>query len=156
MGMKVHVTGARGFVGSFLTGALREAGHELVDAPPGAQAVVHLAGIAHRRASAQELDAANVRLAEHVAREAAAADAHFVFMSSVKVHGETSDAPLRESSPLAPATRSFHHLPARKRSCTSPPSLIAARVARSSRMSTCASRRASGARRPRRARGWFS
>jgi nucleoside-diphosphate-sugar epimerase len=101
--MKVHVTGAGGFVGSFLTGELASAGHVLAAGVAGAQAVVHLAAVAHRRASAQELDEINVRLVERVAREAAAAGAHLVFLSSVKVHGETSDAPLRESSPIAPA-----------------------------------------------------
>ena len=34
---------------------------------------------------------------------AAAAGAHFVFLSSVKVHGEESLAPFTESSALAPA-----------------------------------------------------
>ena len=38
-----------------------------------------------------------------VARSAAAEGARMVFLSSVKVHGEHSSAPLTESAPLAPA-----------------------------------------------------
>ena len=100
--MKVHVTGQGGFVGSVLVPALRSRGHEIVGSVALAQAVVHLAAIAHRRASAQELDEVNVRLAERLGREAAAARAQFVFLSSVKVHGETSEGALRESSAIAP------------------------------------------------------
>jgi UDP-glucose 4-epimerase len=100
--MRVHVTGARGFIGSFLTAELAKAGHVLAAGVADAQAVVHLAAIAHRRASPAELDEVNVRRAERVAREAAAAGAHFVFLSSVKVHGETSKAPFTECSPIAP------------------------------------------------------
>src|SRR5204862_3271224 len=103
IGMKVHVTGAGGFVGRVLTRELQSAGHELVAGIGGAQAVVHLAAIAHRRASADELEEVNVALAARTAREAAAGGAHFVFLSSVKVHGESADAPLHEGSPLAPA-----------------------------------------------------
>jgi len=100
--MKVHVTGAGGFIGRTLVGELAGAGHQLVPTIAGAAAVVHLAGIAHRRASREELQDVNVRLAERVARQAAAEGARFVFVSSVKVHGETSNAPFTERSPLAP------------------------------------------------------
>jgi nucleoside-diphosphate-sugar epimerase len=102
MGMKVHVTGAGGFIGRNLVGALSRAGHEMLPALAGAQAVVHLAAIAHRRASREELDAANVRLAARVGRQAAAQGARLVFLSSVKVHGEESQAPFTEHSPIAP------------------------------------------------------
>lgn len=100
--MKVHVTGSRGFIGSFLVRNLRDAGHEAVSEMGQAQAVVHLAGIAHRRAGITELDEVNVRLAERTARAAAAQGAHFVYLSSVKVHGEAHDGPLSETSTLAP------------------------------------------------------
>ena len=100
--MKVHVTGQGGFVGSALVPALRSRGHEIVGSIAAAQAVVHLAAIAHRRASAQELDEVNVRLAERLGRQSAAAGAQCVFLSSVKVHGETFEAALRESSAIAP------------------------------------------------------
>lgn len=44
-----------------------------------------------------------MELTRAVARAAAAAGARMVFLSSVKVHGEHSSAPLAESAPLAPA-----------------------------------------------------
>ena len=109
--MKIAVTGAGGFIGRALTTELHAAGHDPVPADlrmagasalPDAGAVVHLAAIAHREASAEELRRVNVELAEQVGRAAAAAGMHMVFLSSVKVHGEHADAPLRESSPIAP------------------------------------------------------
>src|SRR5207245_1143672 len=102
MGMKVHVTGAGGCVGRSLVAGLARAGHEVLPALTGARAVVHLAAIAHRRASDAEVDEVNVRLAARVGREAAAHGARLVFLSSVKVHGEQSQAPFTERSPIAP------------------------------------------------------
>ena len=99
--MKVHVTGAGGFVGRTLCPALAAAGHEQASLGQ-AEAVVHLAAIAHRRASRDDLQRVNVDLAVQTARQAAAAGAHFVFLSSVKVHGEESRTPLCAASPLAP------------------------------------------------------
>ena len=104
--MKVAVSGASGFIGRALCAALggdaaaipRNGG---LSAP--CDAVVHLAGIAHRSASEEEYEAVNVRYPEQMARQAAALGAHFVFMSSVKVHGEQSLSPLTERSPVAPA-----------------------------------------------------
>jgi UDP-N-acetyl-alpha-D-quinovosamine dehydrogenase len=102
MGMKVHVTGAGGFVGRNLIAALSRADHIVLPSLAGAEAVVHLAAIAHRHASREELDEVNVRLAARIGREAAAQGARFVFLSTVKVHGEESRAPFTERSPLAP------------------------------------------------------
>jgi nucleoside-diphosphate-sugar epimerase len=99
--LKVAVTGASGFVGRTLCAALSTAGHELVSVDS-ASSVVHLAAIAHRRASREELQKVNVDFAVQTAEKAAAAGAQFVFLSSVKVHGESSEAPFREDSPLAP------------------------------------------------------
>jgi nucleoside-diphosphate-sugar epimerase len=102
--LKVAVTGASGFVGRALCDALAAAGHEKGSLEE-SQAVVHLAAIAHRRASREELQRANVDLAVETARKAAAAGARFVFLSSVKVHGEASVTPFREDSPIAPQDR---------------------------------------------------
>jgi nucleoside-diphosphate-sugar epimerase len=96
--MKVYVTGAGGFIGRHLVPALEHAGHEVQPALAGADVVVHLAGIAHRKASAVELQEVNVRLPERLARQAP----RFVFMSSVKVHGEQSSRPFTEAAPLDP------------------------------------------------------
>ena len=106
--MKVAVTGASGFIGRHLCQALATAGHEVESIKRGsdgirAQVLVHLAGIAHRRASAEELEAVNVRLTERLGRQAAANGTHFVFLSSVKVHGERSVTPFTERSAMAPA-----------------------------------------------------
>ena len=101
--MKIHVTGATGFIGKVLAGALARAGHDMVVQLDQASVVVHLAGIAHRGASRDEFLAANVALPQRLARSAASHGARFVFMSSVKVHGEQSAAALTEASPLAPA-----------------------------------------------------
>ena len=101
--MRTLVTGASGFIGRSLCPALSAAGHELVRDVERAEAVVHLAGIAHRRGvGAAELARVNVDLAVQVARAAAGVGAHFVFMSSVKVHGEESAVPLTEGAPIAP------------------------------------------------------
>lgn len=100
--MRVHVTGAGGFIGQHLVPALARAGHDVQPALPGAQAVVHLAAIAHRRAAAEEIEEVNVRLPERLARQAAAEGARFVFVSSVKVHGEESHGPFTERSPIRP------------------------------------------------------
>jgi UDP-glucose 4-epimerase len=111
--MKVAVTGATGFIGRTLCGVLSDAGHETIvvdlraeqDAPrfDGVDAVVHLAAIAHRRgANPVELDRVNVELAAQVGRASAAAGGHLIFISSVKVHGEETLVPLRETSALAP------------------------------------------------------
>lgn len=103
--MKIAVTGASGFIGTALCETLDAAGHEpILDLRriEGSNAVVHLAAIAHRSASRQALQDVNVTLAARVGRAAAAAGAHLVFLSSVKVHGEQTASPLSETSPLAP------------------------------------------------------
>ena len=75
----------------------------------GCTAVLHLAGRAHvtRETAADPraaFDRINVHASARLATAAARAGAnHFVFASSIGVHGNRSDAPLTEDSPLAPA-----------------------------------------------------
>jgi len=111
--MKIAVTGASGFIGKAVCTVLAAAGHELVPiylrfaadlrVLDSVAAVVHLAAIAHRRAAtAEDLRRVNVDLAERVGRAAAAVGARMIFISSIKVHGEETNAPLSERSPIAP------------------------------------------------------
>jgi nucleoside-diphosphate-sugar epimerase len=101
--MRIALTGASGFIGRNLIAALRAAGHQPVQEPRGAQALVHLAAIAHRRGvDERELRRVNVDYAAALGRDAAAAGVPMVFLSSVKVHGEQADSPFDERSPLAP------------------------------------------------------
>jgi len=58
----------------------------------GVDAVVHLAAIAHRAVSDSELRRVNIDAAVRLAEAAAGTVRRFVFLSSVKVHGEDSGA----------------------------------------------------------------
>lgn len=119
--MRVVVTGASGFIGKALVPALRARGHEVmaldraaigdiagrVDWPThlaGADAVVHLAALAHARGVDEaRLRAVNVDAALALGRAAAAAGAKMLFMSSVKVLGEETPGPaFDDACPLAP------------------------------------------------------
>ena len=69
----------------------------------GVDVLFHLAGIAHRSARPEELTAINTYSPVHLARAAAAANVGaFVWLSSIKVLGETSSRPLPESAPYMP------------------------------------------------------
>ena len=82
--MRIHVTGARGFIGSQLCPVLSAAGHELRTSSADCDAVVHLANIAHRSASAAELHRVNVVGTIAQARAARAAGVRrFVYLSSI-------------------------------------------------------------------------
>ena len=136
------MTGANGFVGKALTQALLEGGIQVrmtgqmrvepleamgaewfampdlgedVDWRPaleGTDAVVHLAGIAHRMESvsvelARLYDQVNHRATRSLAL-ATAANARiqrFLFVSSVRVHGDPVRLPVTRDSTLAPVTR---------------------------------------------------
>jgi nucleoside-diphosphate-sugar epimerase len=101
--LDVHTVARKEFVS---VGDLMDAdARVLANALHGANAVVHLAGHAHRTASTAALRRVNVDMSERLARAAATARvAHFVFASSVKVNGEMSlpGHPLRESDPPNP------------------------------------------------------
>src|ERR1043165_10195185 len=111
--MRIAVTGATGFIGRALCSRLA-AEHELramarapdwASALEGMEAIVDLAGYAHGRGDPATLRAVNVDATRAAAEAARAIGAHFIFVSTIKVHGEESVAPLREDSPLAPAER---------------------------------------------------
>jgi UDP-glucose 4-epimerase len=90
--MRIHVTGASGFIGSHLCPALAAAGHELRTAVEDCDAVVHLANIAHTSANPQQLHRVNVEGTVAQARSALAAGARrFVYLSSIKA-AEPGDA----------------------------------------------------------------
>ena len=119
--MRIVVTGASGFIGRALCPVLAARGHEVValergatgdltafaDWPrvlTGADAVVHLAAIAHRRGVDEDrLRAVNVGVSTALGRAAADAGVRLLFMSTVKVHGEeTHAAAFCETSAFAP------------------------------------------------------
>lgn len=130
MPAQVAVTGASGFIGTALTQTLTEFGHETVPLTRGADSrisqlirvdyqsradlvaklagcdvLVHLAGIAHSKASKDTLHAGNVELTRVLAQ--AARDAgikQFIYLSSIKAMGETTatGAPFTAHSPCNP------------------------------------------------------
>lgn len=130
--MRIVVTGASGFIGTALSRELLARGHAVraavrhspapassglqhVHVPDisadfnrgalldDAEAVVHLAAIAHRGASKAELRRVNVDATLRLAEAAAGRVRRFVFLSSVKVHGEDSGSrAFRESDAPRP------------------------------------------------------
>src|SRR5690349_5679593 len=118
--MRILVTGASGFIGAALCRGLLARGHAVRAAirhpgafplPPelqgivvpdlaaefdrrallaGVDAVVHAAAIAHRHAGEAEIERINFDATARLAEAAAGLVRRFVFLSSVKVHGEDS------------------------------------------------------------------
>jgi nucleoside-diphosphate-sugar epimerase len=124
---RVLVTGATGFVGTALTVALRASGHDvratsrrsgpnfLVTAPlsantdwsaalDGVEAVVHLAGPAHKNLPEAEIQRAIADGAATLAEQAERAGVRrFIFISSIKATAaRTAGTPARESDPPRP------------------------------------------------------
>ena len=86
--MRVFVTGAGGFIGGHLCAELAARGVARVASMQGADAVVHLANIAHSRAPESELRRVNVEGTLERAREAAQCGARrFVYLSSALAAG---------------------------------------------------------------------
>lgn len=86
--MRVFVTGAGGFIGGHLCAELSARGHARSASMQSAEAVVHLANIAHARAPETELQRVNVDGTLEWAREAAACGARrFLYLSSALAAG---------------------------------------------------------------------
>lgn len=112
---RVFVTGATGFVGRALSADLLRNGFDMVPADlrrpgweaglQGCEAVLHLAGVAHARATAAVYQEVNVAATERLARAAARAGVRrLVFVSSIKVNGEATppERPFRADDAPAP------------------------------------------------------
>jgi nucleoside-diphosphate-sugar epimerase len=119
--MRILVTGATGFIGAALCRALLGRSHAVramvtsaravelprlqwVEVPDiagefdrhavldGVDVVVHLAAVAHRAGSKEQMRRVNVDATRRLAEAAAGSVRRFVFLSSIKVHGEDSGA----------------------------------------------------------------
>lgn len=125
----VAIVGAGGFVGRALVEHFDQdastrvvlfgrsagvlSGHPVAPVPieppglNGIDVVVHLAGIAHQRATAADYRRVNIDLALSVAAEALRAGVpRFIFVSSVQVHGQWSATPVSPDSAFQPASPS--------------------------------------------------
>lgn len=104
---RVHVAGAGGLLGAAVARELRAAGHALVDASGGAEAIVHCptpepAGrLSHRRLAAhRRTEAARARA---LAKEAIAGEARLVHVGSAFAWGDHGADWIDEATPKRPA-----------------------------------------------------
>ena len=114
---RVLVTGAGGFIGRSLVESLGAAGYEVVpvslhqsnwsENAARCGGVIHLANIAHARAAPEALERINVHGTSTVAQHALQAGIRrFVYVSSIKVHGEESPPEgFSADSPINPVDR---------------------------------------------------
>lgn len=127
--MRILVTGASGFVGRSLCPVLAQRGHEVLAGVRGAgdsayvridlgdletgvrwpaalgsvDVIVHLAGMAHRRAEEETIRRINVEGTAALVKAASGRAGRIVILSSIKVHGEESgEKPIAENDPLRP------------------------------------------------------
>lgn len=112
---KLLITGANGFVGSYFINHYKEIHYiktfsflkddfETIDYSE-INAIIHLSALVHQMggASASEYEKVNVSQTLQLAQKAKDAGVrHFIFMSTVKVYGEESDAIYTETTPCHP------------------------------------------------------
>ncbi len=113
--MKLLLTGAGGFVGSYFSKKY-ESSYEIAAFSflrddfaaldcGGVDTVVHLSALVHQMQGAPKSEYRRVNVEQTLAlaeRAKASEVAHFIFMSTVKVHGEESERTYTESSPCHP------------------------------------------------------
>jgi len=112
---KLLMTGASGFIGSYFieyygdqydiqTFSFLKDDFNAVDCN-GVEIILHLSALVHQMegASEAEYERVNVNQSLQLAQKAKAAGAkHFIFMSTVKVYGEESETPYKETTPCHP------------------------------------------------------
>ena len=114
--MNILITGEKSYIGGHLREYLSAKGHkckivsvrEALPVTTGFDAVVHCAGIVHKKANKRLYDDINVKLSATLAKSAKESGVgHFIFMSSMSVYGKTGsrmNIPIDEITPAEPDT----------------------------------------------------